>query len=105
MKNIVFRRSDGGISITYVSPNDDYEDIKARHVPVDATILLEGENVQIPVDRKDRDCWDFSGGKVVVDAVKKAAKEAKLNRMNELKEKPVLTAPEVAELLRLKGII
>lgn len=83
---IIFRRSDGGISITHVSPKDNYEDIKRKHVPSDAVILHEGE-CEIPEDRTDRDCWDFEGGKVKVNAAKKAAKEAEKSKKSALKAK------------------
>lgn len=91
---IIFRRSDGGISITHVSPNDNYEDIKRKHVPTDATILFEGEGVEIPIDRTDRDCWDFIDGKVKVNAEKKAAKEAKKNERKAVLQKLGITEEE-----------
>lgn len=96
---IVFRRSDGGISITHVADGEDINIIRTKHVPPDATILAEGD-IEIPNDRKDRDCWEFKNGKVEVDFTKLSVKESKKTEKQIIFQKLKITEEEFDKLIK-----
>lgn len=108
-KVAIWQRLDGGVSITYFDQRDmqkyGFTDEDAfivwqvnRLKPsfgVDPTIATKAD---IPPDSPDRDCWEFKGGKVKIDAQKKAAKQAKEAEKDTIFAKLGITADEFRKI-------
>lgn len=101
-KTIIWRRPDGGISITYYDDSDDYDQIVAKHVSGDILKVEDGVS-KVPHSREHRDCWDLSNDKVEVDPDKLQAKLDKISQ-DEFKKQAILSKLKLSES-ELKDLI
>jgi Na+/phosphate symporter len=71
-KTIISRNPNGQISITSYDDRDNYDDIVQKHITNLGREIVEVVDgvLERPESREHRDCWDFKGGKIEVDAVK-----------------------------------
>jgi hypothetical protein len=101
-KTIVSRQASGGVSITYYDDRDDLNEIIRKQVTGAGNVVIQIVDglVEVPASKADRDCWDYSGGKIVVDAGKKAAKESKKARKQSVLAKLKITEEDLADLLK-----
>lgn len=101
-KQIIARKADGGISITHYDDRDDLNKIIEKHITAFGGTVLQivDGDVEKPADRKDRDCWDFNGTKVIVDPIKRAAKQAKLAQRQAVLTKLGISEEELANLIK-----
>lgn len=92
-KVAVWKRQDGGISITYFDDRDklvgesDDDFVKRYCERLKKNPMFQGvepefsEKKDIPTDRSERDHWCFKNGKFEVDQIKAAAARAKKEQM------------------------
>ena len=82
MKNIIYTRHDGGVSIVHLVPSEMLsgeteaafiERIRAKVVPLDATNVVVADASAIPTDREFREAWVAPGGVISVDIDKAKA--------------------------------
>ena len=76
MKNIIYTRHDGGVSIVHLVPSEMLfgeteaafiERVQAKIVPPDATNVVVADASAIPTDREFREAWVAPGGVISVD--------------------------------------
>ena len=101
MKNIIWKRSDGGIAVTWVM-NDISSEAEARRLLMTRDVPLDWEAVEfdaeIPPDRTFRDAW-FHDGKIRVDMEK--AKDIWREKIR-ADRKPILESLDVAFIRALE---
>tara|TARA_R110002126_G_scaffold106553_1_gene241598 strand:+ start:89 stop:529 length:441 start_codon:yes stop_codon:yes gene_type:complete len=92
MKNIIYTRHDGGVSVVHLVPSEMVsgeteaafiERIRAKVVPLDATNVVVADASAIPTDFEFRDAWVAPGGVISVDLDK--AKALQASRINAAK--------------------
>ena len=119
MKNIIFTRPDGGVTVRSPSPRRlaEFEDevegmaaIQARNLPAGATDVVQVDEADIPTDRTFRNAWKHSGGVFSVDM--SSARDiqatrveiAKREKARDLIERDMMGEDITADKAALQGI-
>jgi hypothetical protein len=89
--NIVWKRPDGGISVTHLT--SETEDSSAEHAKflqdrgdIPADWVWVAEDIELPEDRHFRDAWSWETDEPVVDINKDKAVEVTKNRLRSERE-------------------
>jgi hypothetical protein len=94
--NIVWKRPDGGISVTHLTPEADSSKEHAKLLQERGDIpsdwIWVAEDIELPADRDFRDAWSWETDAPVVDINKDKAVEVTKNRLRAERE------PKLAEL-------
>jgi hypothetical protein len=88
--NIVWKRPDGGISVTHLTPEADSSKEHAKLLQERGDIpsdwIWVAEDIELPADRDFRDAWSWETDEPVVDINKDKAVEVTKNRLRSERE-------------------